>query len=51
MAKPDLVVSGKGVTTMTYEVFKALDHSALCQALGLPFDRSVTPRRPKRSKR
>lgn len=47
--EPEVKVNSKGVTTMTYDVWKALDHSAICQALGLPFDRAT--RKPKRTKR
>ena len=48
---PEVRINAKGVTTMSYEVFRELDHGAICQALGLPYDRAVKTRRPKRSKR
>jgi hypothetical protein len=44
----ELWVNAKGVTTMTYDVWKSLDHSAICKALGLP---TTTINRPKKGKK
>ena len=39
--------NAKGVTTMSYDVWKSLDHGHICRALGLP---TATINRPKRQK-
>lgn len=46
--RAEVTVNAKGVTTMSYDVFRALDHSALCKALGLP---TTTINRPRKQKK
>lgn len=40
----ELTINAKGVTSMSYDVFKELDHGAVCKALGI---RLLSPQRPK----
>lgn len=46
MSEPGVRTNAKGVTTIDYLIFKELDHTAICQSLGLRVD----PSRPKRKK-
>jgi hypothetical protein len=45
--RAEVVINSKGVTTIPYIVFRELEHSAICHALGIRIDssRKARPRK------
>ena len=42
--RAEVTINAKGVTTIPYDVFRELDHGAVCNALGI---RVISPEKPK----